>query len=291
MENLFDGRKIRDEILGELSKEIKLRDRAPHLAVFLIGENPVCESYVELKKKQAEKIGVTFSLYRFDDDDSEEGIFECIDFLNKDEEVDGIMIQIPISEKFDRNKLIGKISPAKDIDGLRYCLGLDSNFKPPVVLAIMKALELSSTFQETATTNQTPNFKIEKLQNKKIVLVGHGFLVGAPLARALEEIGVEPIVVLNEVNNLKENERSFADAQDDIGGADIIVSATGQPNIIKEEMVKEGVVLVDAGTAEFNGQLVGDIEPEAYKKSSYYTPVPGGIGPVTVAMLFKNLIK
>ena len=114
-------------------------------------------------------------------------------------------------------------------------------------------------------------------------------MVGAPLLRTLKEQGLFPIVILNEVKNLKSHERSFAEAQDDIANSDIIISAVGKAGIITADMVKDDVVLIDAGTTEQNGELLGDISVEAYKKASFYTPVPGGIGPATVGMLFKNL--
>lgn len=275
MENMFDGKKIRDEILKNLADQVAKMDRKPTMAVFLIGDNPVCRQYVELKKKMAEKTGIQFCLYKFEEDDTEKDILEAISFLNNDAETDGIMIQIPLSDKFGRDKFIERINPRKDIDGLRFCAGLESKFKPPVILSILEAIQRSGS----------------DLKNKKIVTLGRGFLVGAPLVKTFDEQGLDYTVVVNETKNLEVKEKSFADAQDDIRNADILISATGNPAIIKPEMVKEGVVLIDAGTAEENGQLVGDIDPEAYEKALYYTPVPGGIGPVTVAMLFQNLVS
>ena len=287
MEKYFDGKKIRDEILGEIANKIVKMKRKPNLAVFLIGNNPVCRQYVELKKKMAEKTGILFCLYEFDEKTPEDDILTAIDFLNSDAETDGIMIQIPLPKAFDREKLIARISPEKDIDGLRFCLGLESRFRPPVVLAIMEALARSQ------------NLNIHALQSKKIVLLGHGFLVGAPLTRVLQEQGLNPLVITNEKENFQEispplsgsrNDKGVMLVHDDIKGADILISATGSPKLIKADMVKEGVALIDAGTAEENGDLVGDIDPKADEKASYYTPVPGGIGPVTIAKLFYNLV-
>jgi methylenetetrahydrofolate dehydrogenase (NADP+)/methenyltetrahydrofolate cyclohydrolase len=267
MENLFDGKKIRDEILKDLANRVVKMKRKPTMAVFLIGDNSVCKQYVLLKQKLAEKTGIQFCLYKFDESDSEEEILSAIEFLNNDVETDGIMMQIPMPEKFNREKLIRKIDPAKDIDGLRFCAGLDSNYRPPVVLAILEAIQRSGI----------------KINDKtKIAQIGHGFLVGSPLERCLLQDYKETNLII-----ARHNGDDLCEVTKD---AEIIVSATGNPGIIKPEMVKEGAVLIDAGTAEENGQLVGDIDHDAYEKASYYTPVPGGIGPVTVAMLFRNLI-
>lgn len=253
--------------MAELASKVAKMESKPVLAEFLIGTNPVNAKYAELKQKIAEKIGVNFCLYKFDEKDTQAEIIAAIEFLNTDPETSGIMIQIPIPKKFDRDELIGKISPAKDVDGLRFCANLDSDFKPPVVLSILEAIERSGRDVKTS----------------KVALIGHGFLVGQPLERALREVKsekrkAESIKVFESKDNLE------------IFDCDIVISATGSPNLIKPEMVKEGVVLIDAGTAEENGELRGDIDPEAYAKASYYTPVPGGIGPVTVAMLLKNLV-
>jgi len=263
MNNFFDGKKIRDQILKELADKVAKMDQKPTMAVFLVGNNPVCEKYVELKKKLAEKAGIQFCLYKFTEKDCEKDIIDSIEFLNNDSETDGIMIQIPVAGKFDRDKLIRAISPKKDIDGLRYCLGFDSDFYPPVVKAILEALEQS------------------RARDKKILVIGKGFLVGTPLLKALKNEGIKA----------DSFDRRNGDISNQIKGYDVIISATGQAGIVKEDMIKDGAVLIDAGTAEENGELKGDMDVSAYKKASYYTPVPGGIGPVTVAMLFQNLIR
>lgn len=263
--NFFDGKKIRDEIIKELAEKVVAMDQKPIFAVLLLSDDPVCASYVELKKKMAEKIGVTFNIYKFNDIDSEDDIVNCIHFLDCDEEVAGVMIQIPVSKKFNGNRLIEAISEDKDVDGLRYCLELNSNFKPPVVLSILRAIEESG----------------RKLEDSKVVIIGHGFLVGSPLERTIKYKAKELVVVNSQTQDLAKITKT----------ADILISAVGAGQIIKPEMIKEGAVLIDAGTTEMSGSLVGDIDPESYKKASFYTPVPGGIGPVTAAMLFKNLIK
>jgi len=261
----FDGNKIRDQILLKIRKEIVENSRDIGLAVILAGDNPVCEKYVELKKGIAEKLGVNFDLYKFEKTDKEDDISETIKYLNTDPEVDGIMIQIPVDQKFNRDTLISLISPQKDIDGLRFCLDLASDFRPPVVLAVLEAMKSSG----------------KDLKKSRIVIVGRGFLVGDPLRRALLEMGVKAEVADSSTKDLKKLTET----------ADILVTAVGRTNIITEDMIKEGVALIDAGTTEQNGTQKGDIAMECYHKASFYTPVPGGIGPVTIAMLFQNLLK
>jgi len=263
--DFFDGKKIRDEIIEDLKNKVEKMERKPGLAVFLIGNDVVCERYVALKKRIAEKIGIFVRVYRYDENAEQSEIIAKIKELDVDNTVDGIMVQIPIPKNFDKYEIINAISPEKDIDGLRFCAGFHSHFTPPVVLAILKAIELAN----------------KDIEECKVLVVGRGFLVGWPVAQCMEE-AVKGLVIADgstkNLENLTEN-------------ADVIISATGKSNLIKPNMIKEGAVLIDAGTSEVGGELLGDIDPESYKRSSFYTPVPGGIGPVTVAMLLKNLVE
>lgn len=272
---MFNGKKIREQILVDLEAKIKKMDHKPGLAVFCIGDNPVCSKYVALKKKVADRLEVNFYDYAFDTSHSQAEIIEKIEELNKDERINGIMIQMPIPEKFDKFEIVHSIAPEKDVDGLRFCCSYKSKFKPPVVLAILEAIREASKLSVVSY-----QLSVESLKNKEIVVVGRGFLVGWPLAQCLEE--AVPGVVVADANT--------KDLSSITKTADILISAVGKHDIIKPEMIKDGVVLIDAGTTEVSGELRGDISPSCYDKASFYTPVPGGIGPVTVAMLFKNLI-
>lgn len=299
----FDGKKIRDGILSDLKSKIDQMDPKPGLAVICIGDNPVCSKYVGLKQKVADKLGVNFFSYYFDTHNTQEEIITKIQTLNKDDNVDGIMVQIPIPDKFDKFEIVHAISPEKDVDGLRFCCSYKSNFRPPVVLAILRAIELSTVchseprlvegeesseesdrsftdVQDDKSVVQDDESVVNCLRDKEVVVVGRGFLVGWPLAQCLEETVPGLIVADNTTKNLSEITKT----------ADILISAVGKHDIIKPEMIKEGVVLIDAGTTEVSGEMRGDIDPACYEKASLYTPVPGGIGPVTVAMLFTNLI-
>lgn len=265
MQKFFDGKRIRDEIIEGLKNKVAKMDRKPGLAVFLIGNDVICERYVALKKRIAEKIGVFVRVYKFDENSEQQEIISKIKELNTDNTIDGIMIQIPIPKNFDKFEIINAISPEKDVDGLRFCGGFHSHFTPPVVLAILKAVELAN----------------KNIEDCEVLVIGRGFLVGWPVAQCMEEAVKGLIIADRNTKNLSSIAKT----------ADVIISATGEASLVKPDMVKEGAVLIDAGTSEVGGELLGDIDTECYDKACYYTPVPGGIGPVTVAMLLKNLVE
>lgn len=261
---VFDGKKTQDEILTDLKSRILALGRAPVLAAIWVGEDEVTARYVEIKQKVAEKLGIRFDLIKFPANEAEHIVAEKIKLLNNDTGVDGVMVQIPLPKNINQDTIIRSIVPEKDVDGLRYCANLTCGFFPPVVGAIVMALE-------TAHQN---------IYDKNVTVIGKGFLVGSPLIRYLRE---------------KTSEIRVGDSTTPYIGAittdaDVVISAVGKSNLIRPNMVKKGVVLIDAGTSEAGGALSGDIDPKAYSKASFYTPVPGGIGPVTVAMLFRNLV-
>jgi len=259
----FDGKKIRDEILADLKKKIAASPTEPILAVIWVGDDPISEKYIRSKQKAADYIGVDFQLIKLSDSVRHYDIIAKLIMLSE-LEFGGIMIQMPLPAKINRQRIIAAIPRKKDVDGLRFCAGLSSKFQPPVVLAILEAIKES---------------KID-IQKSRLAIIGQGFLVGAPLKKILKSEVKELLVADITTNDLPEITKN----------ADVIISAAGQPGLITAEMVKNGVVLIDAGTSEVGGKIVGDIEPAAYQKSSFYTPVPGGIGPLTVAMLYKNLV-
>lgn len=260
----FDGRKIRDDILLLLKNKISIMSKKPTLAVVLVGNSPVSEKYVQLKQKFAKKIGVNFVLIKFDRKTTQKIITNKILALNDDNSIDGIMIQIPLPEHINRDEVILTVDRNKDVDGLYTCLGLESSVKSPIVFAVLKAIKMSK----------------KNIKKSNIVIVGCGFLVGKPLYNYFTKISKKVMVVDTNTPN----------PQNITKKADIIISAVGKPNFIKKNMVKKNVVLIDAGTSEVNGDLLGDIDPKVFDIASYYTPVPGGIGPVTIAMLLQNTV-
>ena len=258
----FDGRKIRDDILGDLKNQIVDFSVKPTLAVIWNGTNFISKKYINSKRKVANELNVNFELFELK---KQQEIIDKILELNAEDKITGIMVQLPLTKEIDRRKVIAAISPDKDIDGLRYCTGLDSKFFPPVTLAILEAIKNSGA----------------RLVESKVAIVGQGFLVGDPISRILKGQVADLRLVDRNVKNLSELTID----------ADIIISATGCAEMISSIIVKKGVILIDAGTTEVGGELKGDIDSSCYKKAIFYTPVPGGIGPVTVAMLFKNLIE
>ena len=257
---MFTGNKIKDEILADLKPKIASLPTKPTLAVVWIGDDPVSAKYIEIKKKVAKDLGIDAEVIKLSETISQAEAEKMI----KNIKADGVVIQMPISKSLDRQRLIELIPAGKDVDGLRYCAELDSDYFPPVALAILEAVKNSGA----------------SLIESRVAIVGQGFLVGAPLAKVLKDQVADLRLADDKVKNLSELTVD----------ADIVISATGHAGLIKPDMIKEGAVLIDAGTTEVGGELRGDIDPSAYAKSSFYTPVPGGIGPVTVAMLFRNLV-
>jgi len=265
---IIDGRGIANKIKETLREEVSQRVASPTLFVILVGNNPVSEKFLIVKEKFAADIGVQVVEKRFS---------ETIDTLRLESEVvstakeknSALIVQLPLPQHIDTQKVLNAIPPHKDPD----MLGDESvmMFKngraqilPPVIGAIKEILN---------------RHKIE-IKDKKIVVVGRGQLVGQPAETWFKREGGEVTVV---------DERT-PDISPYTKGADIILSGAGMPGLIKPEIIKEGVVLLDAGTSEAGGKLLGDADPACAPKCSIFTPAPGGIGPITVAMLFKNLL-
>jgi len=248
------GRKVAESIYQSLKT-----DNRPFLAVVLIGSDPASILYIKVKEKIAKRLGIGFHLYRLEDNISKEELEGLIARLNQDDKISGIIIQLPLPKKFDTEKILKKILPEKDIDGFQRF------FPPPTAQAILEILKY---------------YKID-YKGKNIVILGYGRLVGRPLEYLLKKQGLSATICDSSIPNLKEKTLR----------ADILISATGVPGIIKEDMVSKKAVIIDAGTSESKGKIVGDVDSRVYVKVLAYTPVPGGVGPVTVACLMRNLFE
>lgn len=256
--HIFDGKKLALEKELELIDELKNKSRVPKIVSLLVGDSSSSKQFLSLKRKAAQRVRIKMDIVRIRKDEKEE-VIKTINKLNKDKNIDGIMIQLPLPKRFsekDRDEIIGKIAKSKDIDGMRE----DSKYLTPVVKAVIAALKEASPH-------------INKTDSNVLVVGAKGF-VGKKLVKVLEGIGYEVQGVDIENKNLKTKTRK----------ADILVSATGEKALIKGNMVKKGAVLIDVGAPD------GDILKEAYEKASFVSPVPGGVGPLTIYYLLENAL-
>ncbi len=266
----IDGRKIAEDISLELQQEVKKKEKTPCLGIIYVGSNPAIESFISQKEKFAKNIGVETKLFRFPKNISEESLKSEILKILQDISITGVIIQLPLPQHIPAEEILSLIPPEKDPDLLssasieKFEQG-ESEILPPTLGAIV----------EIITRNKV------LFENKKIVVLGRGRLVGKPLAIWLRHHGVSPKVL----------GRDTEEKEKDIAKADIIISGIGVPKFIRPEMIRNGVVLIDAGTSEEGGVLSGDIDPACESKASLFTPTPGGVGPITVAILFKNLLS
>ena len=282
MAEILDGlsvsHKIKQEIKEEVTKIVQSGKKAPHLAAILVGENGASKAYVNSKVKDCKEVGFTSSLLKFPDTICENELLEEIKKLNENEEIDGFIVQLPLPKGIDQEKIIMAIDPKKDVDGFhpenfgKMALEMDS-LLPATPFGIMQLLE---------------RYNIDT-KGKKCVVIGRSRIVGRPMSILMSAKGTDATVTLihSHTPNIEEYTQK----------ADIIIVALGIPNYLKGEMIKEGAVVIDVGITRVNDEsergyhLVGDVDFEACeKKASFITPVPGGVGPMTRAMLMKNTL-
>lgn len=268
---LLDGKKLSEKILANLKKEVRKSNLKLGLAVVQVGKNSVSQIFINQKKKACEKTNINFKLLKFPAQISVPKLKKEIKKITKNPSNSGIIIQLPLPKKFLPEEFLNLIPEEKDIDVLsekslgKFYQGILS-ILPPTVNGILRLLK---------------NYKIEP-KGKNVVVIGAGRLVGFPLAIQL----LKEKATLSVLNEFTKDAPSF------IKKANILISGVGKPNLIKSKMVKKGVVIIDAGSAMEKGKLVGDVDfKEVSKKASYITPVPGGIGPLTVVCLLENLVK
>ncbi len=282
MAEILDGlnvsQKIKQEIKEEVTKIVQSGKKAPHLAAILVGENGASKAYVNSKVKDCKEVGFTSSLLKFPDTICENELLEEIKKLNENEEIDGFIVQLPLPKGIDQEKIIMAIDPKKDVDGFhpenfgKMALEMDS-LLPATPFGIMQLLE---------------RYNIDT-KGKKCVVIGRSRIVGRPMSILMSAKGTDATVTLihSHTPNIEEYTQK----------ADIVIVALGIPNYLKEDMIKEGAVVIDVGITRVNDDsergyhLVGDVDFEACeKKASFITPVPGGVGPMTRAMLMKNTL-
>lgn len=275
MAEIIDGkalaRKIRMELKEEVEK-LKKKNIFPKLAVIMVGEDKASKVYVRNKSKACEEIGVEYEEFLLKDDTKMEDLLNLIEELNNRPDINGILLQSPVPKHLDINKAFNKIDYRKDVDGFnpvnvgKLVIGEDC-FISCTPFGVMKMLE---------------EYGIE-IEGKNAVVVGRSNIVGKPLAQCLLKKNATVTICHSRTKNIHEITNN----------ADIVVAALGKPKYIKENMVKEGAVVIDIGINRGDdGKLVGDVDFEnVSKKASYITPVPGGVGPMTIAMLMNNVVK
>jgi methylenetetrahydrofolate dehydrogenase (NADP+)/methenyltetrahydrofolate cyclohydrolase len=267
---LLDGKKLSQKILEEVRQEIAALNLKLRLAAVVVGKDPLVEKFIQQKKKAAESVGIDVRIYPFETAITTNELRKRLAEIVHEEKNTGIIIQLPLPEHISTQYILNSVTPEKDVDVLSArAIGNFAVGKSPIMPPVAGAVK--AFFEE---------YKID-YKSKYTVLVGAGNLVGRPAALWL--FGEK--VTFSVLRSTTENPAEF------LRRADIIISGIGNPKFITGDMVKEGVVIMDAGTSESEGRITGDVDFESVApKASYITPVPGGIGPVTVAILFKNLL-
>ncbi len=271
MNNIIDGTKVAFKIREQIKNLIEKEKITPQLAVIQVGDNKASDVYIKNKKKACEEVGIKFELIKFNTTISEELVINEIKRLNNDISVNGILVQLPLPVGFDEGKIINEINPVKDVDGLTYQnvgnLVLENDCLVPCTpLGVMELLNAYNV----------------SLASKNVCLVGRSNLVGKPLIQLLLKANATVSVCHSKSLDIKNYTKQ----------ADVLIVAAGHPNLITKDMVKEGVVIIDVGINKEGNVLCGDVDfEEVSKKSSLITPVPGGVGPMTVSCLLKNVVK
>lgn len=273
---IIDGKALSEKVLKEIEKEHseleKKVGRKAGLAVIIVGENPASQIYVRNKIRACEKVGFHSETIRLDENITEENLLLEIEKLNNNSNIDGILVQLPIPKHIDGLKIINAISAEKDVDGFhttnigKMMIGDETGFLPCTPAGVVQMFE---------------EYNID-LEGKDVLVIGQSNIVGKPMTLLLIKKRATVQVCNSKTKNLSEK----------LQKADVVVAAAGSPKLVKASDVKEDVVVIDVGINRVDGKLCGDVDfEEVSKKASFITPVPGGVGPMTIAMLIKNTFK
>ena len=276
---IIDGQALAEKIKNKVAREIAKLDnrirkgRRPNLAIILVGEQEDSKLYVDIKEREAKKIGIDTHIYKCPKNIKEKKIIKAIRCLNKDELIDAILVQLPLPNSFNTDKIIQTIDPAKDVDrfhpeNLKILLSTcnHAHVLPPVFSVVLEMLESINC----------------DLTGKKICLIANSDIFSKGLAKVLE----------CEQAQVKTMYASDKDLAGETAKADILITAVGKPSFIKKDMVKKDAIVIDIGITKKGKKVFGDVDFDNVKnKVSYITPVPGGVGPMTVAILFKNTLE
>jgi methylenetetrahydrofolate dehydrogenase (NADP+)/methenyltetrahydrofolate cyclohydrolase len=269
---LIDGRFLAQNIKDSLARQISQLAQQPQLDIILVGHDEASEIYVRNKIKAADQIGLKTVLHRFDEKVSEDELLQTIDQMNNDKAVNGIIVQLPLPENLDMHRIINRIDPLKDVDGFHpYNTGMLQNNQNPYFVAAtpLGIMQLIKTV-------------CSDLSGKNVVIIGASLIVGRPLATLL--LNQECTVTITHIHtkNIKDLTRR----------ADIVVAACGVANLVQADWVKDNVILIDVGINRQHGKICGDIDFKSVQNvARAITPVPGGVGPMTIAMLLQNTVS
>ena len=282
---IIDGKKISEDILNEISLEVEQRTnkgyKTPHLAAILVGDDGPSQTYVNSKINACKEVGFKSSLFKYDNNITEEKLLEEIGKINNDDDIDGFIVQLPLPNSINQENILNCVNPNKDVDGFhplnygKMTLGIDS-FVPATPHGILELIK---------------RYKID-LNGKKCLVIGRSQIVGRPISILLSQSKefCNATVTLAHSRTLNLNELTL--------DADVIISAIGRPEFLTENMVKEGSIIIDVGISRVKDdnsnkgyKIVGDVDfKNVSNKTSFIPPVPGGVGPMTIAMLLRNTL-
>lgn len=268
---IIDGKEIARKIREEIKKEVAGMEKKPGLAAILVGDNPASKIYVGIKRKTCDEVGIHSEEFKLPEETNEEELLELIRKLNKDERIHAILLQLPIPNHISTEKALSEIALEKDVDG----------FSPVNIGRLVAGNEAAVPCTPKGIIRLLEETGVE-IEGKNAVVVGRSSIVGKPTALMLLNRNATVTLCHSKTKDLGEVTRK----------ADILVVAVGKPKMITSDMVKEGAVVVDVGINKVDGKLVGDVDFEKVKeKAGWVTPVPGGVGPMTVAMLLENTLQ
>lgn len=268
---IMDGKALKNEILSCLAEKTKTLDKVPTLCVIQVGGDEASNVYINQKRKMCNEIGYNFIHEKYDDSITEEELLKNIDRFNSNDNIDAILVQMPLPSRINEKNIQNAVSKYKDVDGLN-----DNN-----IIDLINGRDALYPCTACGIVSLLDKYGVT-LEGSNVVIVGRSSLVGMPLFHMLENRNATVTLCHSKTRNLQAITKN----------ADIIISATGVKSLIKEDMVGDNAVIVDVGITRENGKLYGDVDFDSVsKKASLITPVPGGVGPMTIASLAQNVLK
>lgn len=267
---VIDGKAVAEKIRQMIKTEVAGLKEKPGLAAILVGENPASKVYVNIKRKTCDEVGIYSELYKLPEETTEKELLQLIEKLNTSEKIHGILVQLPLPPQLNEGKILAAVALEKDVDG----------FSPVNIGKLMAGKEAAVPCTPKGVMRLLEEYGIE-ISGKNAVVIGRSNIVGKPAALMLLNRNATVTVCHSKTKNLAQHTKT----------ADILVVAAGKPMLVTAEMVKDGAAVIDVGINRVGRKLVGDVDYERVKeKASHITPVPGGVGPMTVAMLLENTI-